>query len=169
MDRVWGWVDSAQGLFWTAIAVGVLLAAWGGWDLASSRYVIANGVEATAQIDGATRKHGRSGDSYTVNLVWRGAGGEHRADGVSVTEGFILPLIDGKTIESKSLRIKYVPNAGFPFSAPVVVDDLDSMEEADSYLLDGGAGLIAAGGIGCLLGLVSARRRKKPVAPSQAR
>src|SRR5262249_27659691 len=151
-------VDRLRWLFLAATLGGVVLAYLGWSDASHIRDVNANGVEATAHIEGATRTtRRRGGESYSLKLSWRDAKGNPRSvESVSVSSPFARRIVSGNSVVADTVRIKYLPADAD--SAPIVLDDASNKEEADQFMLTLGVGLFGGGAIGSLLMFLLPRR-----------
>jgi hypothetical protein len=168
INRIVAWlVDRLRWLFLIAAGIGVVLVYMGYTDGARIRDLQANGVEATANIEGATRtKRRRGGESFTLKLSWRDAKGNAlTSDSVPVSNTFANRVIRGGRIMLGSVRIKYLPDGSD--IAPLVIEDADSQTEKDDFMLKLGLGLTGGGGVLALLMFLLARRRRE-VAPAPA-
>jgi hypothetical protein len=168
MDRTLAWVvDRLRWLFLAATLGGVVLAYIGWSDSSHIREVAANGVEATAHIEGATRTtRRRGGESYSLKLSWRDAGGNARsAEGVSVSNGFARRIVSGNSIAADTVRIKYL--AANADSAPIVLDDAANQEVTDEFMLTLGIGLFGGGAVGSLVMFLVPRRRRSDAAEAR--
>jgi hypothetical protein len=161
MDRIFAWiVDRLRWLFLAAAVGGVALTYMGWSDSSHIREVAANGVEATARIEGATRtKRRRGGESYSLKVSWRDAKGNARtAEGVSISNTFAGRIIRNNSIAADTVRIKYL--ADNADSLPIVLDDAAAQEDKDEFMLMLGIGLLGGGAVGSLLMLLLTRRRR---------
>ena len=168
MERIFAWiVDRLRWLFLAATVGGVVLAYIGWMDSSHIREVAANGVEATASIEGATRTtRRRGGESYSLKLSWRDAGGNARsAEGVSISRGFARQIISGNSIMADTARIKYL--AADADSKPIVLDDAASQEDTDEFMLTLGIGLLGGGAVGSLVMFPVPRRRRGEAAEAR--
>jgi hypothetical protein len=168
MSRIFAWiVDRLRWLLLAAAAGGIVLTYMGWTDAARIRELQANGVEASAFIESATRTKGRrSGERFSLKLSWRDAKGEQRiAEGVSVSNVFARSVIRGDKIVVDRVRIKYLPEG---IDAPLVVDDAARQADTDDFMLTAGMGLAGVGGAGSLLMFLLARRRRGAEASAPA-
>jgi len=168
MDRIFAWiVDRLRWLFLAATVGGVVLAYIGWADSSHIRDVGVNGVEANAVIEGATRTtRRRGGESYSLRLSWRDAGGNARsAEGVSVSNTFARRIISGNSITADTVRIKYL--AADADSKPIVLDDAANQEGADEFMLTAGIGLFGGGAVGSLIMFLLPRRRRGEAAEAR--
>jgi hypothetical protein len=168
MDRIFAWiVDRLRWLLVAATLGGIALAYIGWSDSSHIREVAANGVEATARIEGATRtKRRRGGESYSLKVSWRDAAGSARsAEGVSISHAFAGRIISGNSIVADTVRIKYL--AGNQDSLPIVLDDAASQEDQDEFMLTLGIGLFGGGAVGSLVMLLLSRRRRHEAAEAR--
>jgi len=157
-------IDKVRWLFIVA-AVGGPVAAYFGWaDTRRLSDVEANGVEAVALIEGATRTQGRrGGTSYALNLAWKDAKcGVRKAEKVSVSREFADQIIRYDQIVRPSVRIKYMRDDDTV--TPVVVED-PNREDRDAFMLQAGLGGGAVGMVGLgLMFLMGRCRRTEPAA-----
>lgn len=160
-------VDRVRWLLLAAIGVGALFVYWGWSDTTRIRDIEANGVEAVAAIEGATRsKRRRSGsESFALKLVWRDAKGAVRThDGVTISNTFARQIIVNDKIVRDSVRIKYVPGADADsMPMPIVLDDANRQQSEDDFMIWMGAGIAGAGALGSGLMFLFGRRRRSPV------
>jgi hypothetical protein len=168
INRILAWlIDRLRWLFLIAAGVGVVLAYMGYTDGARIRDLQANGVEATANVEGATRTKGRrSGESFTLKLSWRDANGTVlTSDRVPVSNTFAHRVIRGDRIMLNSVRIKYLPDGSdIP---PLVLEDAGRQADDDDLMFKVGLGLTGGGGVLALLMFLLARRRQE-AAPAPA-
>ncbi len=170
MNRILAWiVDRLRWLFLIATGIGVVLVYMGWTDGARVRDLQANGVEATATINGATRTKGRrSGESYSLKLSWRDAKGALlTSDRVSVSSAFARKIIRDDRVILDRVRIKYLAD-GID-SPPLVLDDAARQAETDDFMLTMGLGLAGGGAVCSLLTFLLTRRRRNAVASAPAR
>ena len=141
-------------------AVGGPVFAYIGWsDAERIKEVEKNGVEATAAIDGATRRKGRrSGVSYSVNLAWKDTKGNvQKAEKIAVSQSFADKIIRDDKIVRDTLKIKYLPDE--LDAKPVIIEDAQRQDESDQFMMQAGLGAGAVGIVGSLLMLLRGRRR----------
>jgi hypothetical protein len=165
MNRILAWlIHRLRWLFLIATGIGIVLVYMGYTDGARIRDLQANGVVATANVDGATRTKGRrSGESFTLKLSWRDAkGAVQSSDRVRVSNAFAHRIIRGDRIMISSVRIKYLPDGSD--TAPLVLDDADRQAENDDFMFNLGLGLTGGGGVLSLIMFLLARRRQTSVA-----
>jgi hypothetical protein len=170
MNRILGWiVDRLRWLFLIATGIGVVLVYMGWSDGSRIRDLQANGIEATAIIDGATRTKGRrSGESFTLKLSWRDAKGALlTSDRVPVSNEFARRIIRNDKVVLDRVRIKYLAD-GID-APPLVLDDAARQAERDDFMLTLGLGLAGGGAVCSLLMFLLARRRRDAVASVPAR
>jgi hypothetical protein len=168
MTSVYAWIiDRLRWLCLGAAIIGVVLA-YGGWSDASRiRDLEANGLEATAAIESATRtKRRRGGESYALKLTWRDAQGTVRtAERVTVSNEFARRMIRDDKIVLDRVRIKYLRDSTID-SEPIVLDDAGRQEEKDEFMLTVGLAMAGGGAVGFLLMfLLSGRRRRGDASP----
>lgn len=168
MARFMAWiVDRLRWLLLGAVGLGAVLVYFGWSDAARIREVEANGIETVANIEGATRRKGRrSGESYSLKLIWRdNKGAVQTHDKVNISSTFARQIIADDRIVRQSVRIKYLPEATID-SVPLVLEDAGRQEDQDTFLMQLGFGLAGVGAVGSgLFFLVGRRRRDEPVSP----
>jgi hypothetical protein len=161
MDRIFAWiVDRLRWLLLGATGLGLVLAYMGWSDASRIRDIAANGVEATARVEGATVVEGRRrGKTYSLKLSWQDAkGGARTADRVTVSSTYARKHIRGDTITLDTVRIKYLPDNAE--TMPIVLDDVGRQEDSDEFMLTLGIGLAGGGAVGSLLMFLFTRRRR---------
>jgi hypothetical protein len=162
MAKFFGWIFAKLRLaLGGAAAIGLLLAYWGWSDGARIRDVEANGIEATAFIEGATRmKRRRGGETYALKLAWRDATGEvQKAEKVTISSTFAGQIISGDRITRETVRIKYHREPTID-SVPIVLEDAARQEDTDDFLMKFGFGISAVGVVGSGLFFLVGRRRR---------
>jgi hypothetical protein len=170
VSRILAWiVGRLRLLLLVATGIGVVLVYMGWTDGARIRDLQVNGVEATANIESATRTKGRrSGESFSLKLSWRDANGAVlTTDRVSVSNAFAHRIIRDGRIMVGTVRIKYLPNGSD--TTPIVLDDAAHQAETDDFMLKAGMGLAGGCGLASLLMFLLARRRRDTVASAPAR
>lgn len=147
------------GLALAAIALfGTALAAY--LDAGRVRDIMANGMEATAEVEGGRLGvRQASGDDYTVDVVWQDAAGtRHAAKGLPVTGVLGRQLMAGEAGDPPTLLIKF--DAAAPGRGPVIVRQAALDQEVNARRLAWGA----LAGMVCLLAsavlALLARRRR---------
>ncbi len=141
-------------------AVGGPVFAYLGWSEAERiKAVEKNGVEATAAIEGATRRKGRrGGTTYSVDIAWKDPKGiAQKAEKITVSQSFAGQIIRDDKIVRNTLKIKYLPDE--LDSKPVIVEDAQRQEESDTFMMQAGLGAGVLGIAGSLLMFLLGRRR----------
>jgi hypothetical protein len=150
-------------------ALGGPVMAYFGWaDTQRLHNIEANGVEAVAAIEGATRtQRRRGGTSYALNLAWKDAKGAVRqAEKVPVSREFANQIIGDDKIVRASVRIKYLRDD--ETVTPMVIGDANRHQDLDAFMVRAGVGAGAVGIMGSALMLLMGRRRRtEPAATSQ--
>jgi hypothetical protein len=168
MARFLAWiVDRLRWLLLGAAGLGAVLVYFGWSDAARIREVETNGIEAVARIEGATRRKGRrSGESYSLKLIWRdNKGAVQTHEKVNISNTFARQIIANDQIVRDAVRIKYLPDATID-SVPLVLEDAGRQEEQDAFLMQLGFGLAGVGAVGSgLFFLIGRRRREEPASP----
>ncbi len=162
MARFFAWVvDRIRWLMLGAAGLGAVLVYLGWSDAARIRDVETNGIETVARIEGATRRKGRrSGESYSLKLVWRdNKGAVQTHEKVNISSTFARQIIANDRIVRDAVRIKYLPDATID-SVPIVLEDVARQEESDDFMMKLGAGLAGVGVIGSGLFFLIGRRRR---------
>lgn len=162
MARFFAWVvDRIRWLMLGAVGLGAVLVYLGWSDAARIRDVETNGIETVARIEGATRRKGRrSGESYSLKLVWRdNKGAVQTHEKVNISSTFARQIIANDRVVRDAVRIKYLPDATID-SVPIVLEDVARQEESDDFMMKLGAGLAGVGVIGSGLFFLVGRRRR---------
>jgi hypothetical protein len=147
-------------------ALGGPVMAYFSWqDTQRRKDVLAHGVEATASIDGATRRKGRrSGTSYKINLSWADAKGVSRsAKDVAVSNEFADQIITDNQLTVDSTKIRYIAD-GSDTPNLIVSDDEMKQEDTDQVLIYVGIGAGVIGAIGAAFLFMRSRRRQPQAA-----
>lgn len=148
-------------------AVGGPILAFISWQDEQRRHaVVANGVDATAEIEGLTRsKRRRGGTSYKVSLSWTDADGKARsATDVPLSNGYAERMIRNDKIVVDKLPIRYIAKSETEENV-ILAEDESWQEKSDRELIYAGAiaGLVGAIGWG-LIFLLGRRRKTAQVA-----
>jgi len=164
MSGLIGWIAGKIKWLLLIAAVGGPVLAFMSWqDGERVKKVAAEGIEAQASVEGATRtKRRRSGTSYTVDLAWKDAAGQDRtADKVSISHQFASRIIANDKLTVDTVPIKYL--AGEQGKDSVIIrDDADKQADLDHEMIyvGGGAGIIGILGSGFWF-LLGRRRRSE--------
>jgi hypothetical protein len=127
-------------------------------DAARVFEVMANGVEATALVEGGAQNiRLRTADSYWVDLVWTDAAGALRRSERTAIGGVLARQLIADAAAPPVLAIKYLPDQ--PGVAPVVVRQAADRREADRLTILA-AGIGAAASVVGFLTLFWLDRRK---------
>ena len=165
MGRFVAWiVDRLRWLLLAAAGGGAVLVYMGWSDAERIRDIETNGIEAVANIEGATRtKRRRGGESYALKLAWRdNKGGVQTHERVTISSTFARQIIVADQITRGTVRIKYLPDATID-SVPIVLEDAARQEDQDQFLMNLGFGLAGGGLVGSgLFFLIGRRRRNDP-------
>lgn len=150
-----------KSLFLIAAIGGPLLAGYMWWDGQRIKDVETRGLEATAEVTGATRtKRRRGGTSYDVALAWKDQKGAARtAENVSISHAFANAIIKDEKIVRNAVKIKYLGDDAT--AEPIIVEDASRQAEGDQDLVYVGAGAGAVGILGSLLFFLFGRRREE--------
>jgi hypothetical protein len=154
------WLGGKLKMLFGIAAIGGPVMAFLGWqDHNRIQQVETEGVEATASIEGATRKKSRrGGTTYSIDLAWKDDKGQPRAaKGLTISTGFANQIIRDDKIVRRTLKVKYL--MADPDVNPIVVEDKSRQEESDTFMMQAGAGAGAVGLIGVALMLMLGRRR----------
>ncbi len=167
-----GWIVGKLKWLLLVCAVGGPILALSCWyDGNRRRDVMANGVQATASIESATRvKRRRGGTSYKLDLVWSDAGGlRRRAEEVSISHGLARQIVVDDRLVVGDLPIKYMPvgttssDRVDPSENLILLDDTAHQEQTDREMVYLGSGAGVVGLLGAALMFLPWRRRREPV------
>ncbi|SFJ81074.1 hypothetical protein SAMN05216304_11577 [Bosea sp. OK403] len=162
MSGIIGWTIGKIKWLLLIAAVGGPVVSYMSWaDGERVKHVAAQGIEAQASIESATRtKRRRGGTSYALDLAWKGAKGEERkAEKVAVSLSFANQIIRAEKIVADTVWIKYLPDEPGK-DAVILRDDAEAQANTDQELIYVGAGAGVVGIIGSALFFLSGRRRK---------
>lgn len=163
MSGIAGWIASKVKWLLLIAAIGGPVLAFFSWqDGERVRNIAANGIEAQASVEGATRtKRRRGGTSYSVDLAWKDAAGKDRmAEKISVSTQFANRIIRNDKLTVDTLKIKYLPDEPGK-DAVIIADDAARQADQDSEMIYVGAGAGAIGIVGSGLFFLLGRRRQE--------
>lgn len=165
-----GWIVSwVMGkLKWLLLiaAVGGPFVAYMSWqDGERVKRIAAEGVEAQASVEGATRTKSRRGvTSYSLDLAWKDVGGQARTvEKVSISREFADRIIANDKLQVGTLRIKYLPGEAGK-SSVIIQDDAAKQADLDHEMIYIGAGAGVIGLLGSAFFFLSGRRRSEQAA-----
>jgi hypothetical protein len=161
MSGIIGWIAGKIKWLLLIAAVGGPVVAYMSWqDGERVKKVVAEGIEAQASVEGATRtKRRRSGTSYTVDLAWKDASGQDRkAEKVSISHQFANRIISNDRLTVDTLPIKYLATEQGKDSV-IIRDDADQQADLDHEMIYVGAGAGIIGILGSGLWFLLGRRR----------
>lgn len=156
------WLSNIKWALVLAIFAGPAFAYWSYTEAQTAKRIIADGVEATAVVDGGEIRSGRrSGTSYKIHAIWTDQAGAERAENISISSEYAGKIIDEDDfLLIESVVVKYLANEP---SVPAIVAEDGPTQVADKELmimLGAGAGVI--GLIGSAIFFLTGR--KKPEA-----
>lgn len=163
MSGIVGWITGKIKWLLLIAAIGGPVLAFFSWqDGERVRKIAAQGIEAQASVEGATRtKRRRGGTSYSVDLAWKDAAGKDRtAEKISVSTQFANRIIANDKLTVDSLKIKYLPDEPGK-DAVIIADDAAKQADQDSEMIYVGAGAGAIGIVGSALFFLLGRRRQE--------
>ncbi len=170
MSGIIGWVTSKIKWLLVIAAIGGPVVAYMSWqDGERVKKIAAEGIEAQASVEGATRtKRRRSGTSYTIDLAWKDASGQDRtAEKISISHQFASRIIANDKLTVDMVPIRYLPGEQGK-EGVIVTDDAEQQADLDHDMIYVGGVAGAVGIIGCGLWLMMARRRSEGVSEQQA-
>lgn len=153
-------IDKVRWVLLVAAVGGPGLAYYSWSDAERIRSVVANGVETSALIEGATRtERRRGGTSYSLNLAWKDSkGGARKAEKVAISRVFADGILQNGWLTRDAVLIKYVPEDDTV--TPVLLEDAGQQEGLDAFMLQAGLGAGAIGIVGSGLMFLLRRRRQ---------
>lgn len=153
------WLSNIKWALLLAIVAGPAFAYFSYTEAQTLQRVVAEGVEATAIVDGGESRSGRrSGTTYKIHAIWTDDKGAERAENITISSEYADKIIDEDYLLVESVVVKYL--AGDPTVAAVVAEDAPQQiadKELMIWLGIGGGILGAVGSAGFFL-----FGRKKP-------
>lgn len=126
-------------------------------ELEKIKHVAADGTEVTATVDGGESRSGRrSGTSYTIHVIWPGAGDIQHAEDVNITSEYAKKIIADDMLLIETAQIKYMPDDS---GAVVVVEDIPQLQADKDLMIWLGIGAGIVGLIGSAIFFLVGRRR----------
>jgi hypothetical protein len=120
--------------------------------------VMAEGVEATAAVDGAASESGRRrATTYTIHAIWADDGGVQHAADLDISSEFADQVIEGDYIVIDAVQVKYTP--GGDDATAVVIDDADQQIADKMLMVYLGAATGVIGLIGSAIFFLTGRRK----------
>jgi hypothetical protein len=157
------WLSNLKWALLLAIVAGPAFAYFSYSEAQTLKRVSAEGVEATAVVDGGESRSGRrSGTTYKIHAIWTDQAGAERAENITISSEYAGKIIEDDYLLIESVVVKYLANDP---SVPAVVAEDAPQQIADKELfmwLGAGAGVI--GLIGSAIFFLMGR--KKPEAAS---
>jgi len=159
------WLSNLKWALVIAIFAGPAIAYFSYTEAQTFKRIAAEGVEATAVVDGGESRSGRrSGTTYKIHAIWTDAKGAERAENIEVSSEYAHSIIEGDYLTVDSVNVKYLPEE--PDTQAIVATDA-TQRIADKELV---MWLGVGGGV---LGLIGApifflAGRKKPEPPKRA-
>lgn len=156
------WLSNLKWALVIAIFAGPGFAYWSYTEAQTLKRVMAEGVEATAIVDGGEIRSGRrSGTSYKLHAIWTDEAGAERAENITISSEYASKVIDEDDyLIIESVGVKYLANEP---TAPVIVTEDGPTQVADRELmimLGGAAGV--AGLIGSAIFFLLGRKKPQP-------
>jgi hypothetical protein len=155
------WLSNLKWALVIAIFAGPAFAYWSYTEAQTLKRVMAEGVEATAVVDGGEVRSGRrSGTSYKIHAIWTDAAGAERAEDISISSEYAGKVIEGDFLVVDSVVVKYLASDA---SVPAVVVEDAPQQIADKELfmwLGAGAGVV--GLIGSAIFFLVGRKKPQP-------
>ena len=152
------WLSNIKWALLLAIFAGPAFAYWSYTEVQKFNRISAEGVEATAVIDGGESHSGRrSGTTYKVHAIWD-ANGTERAENITISSAYAHKIIQDDYLTIESAQIKYLPNE--PTAEAVVVEDIPNQIENSTLMIYLGAGAGVVGLIGSAIFFLGGRKKK---------
>ena len=158
------WLSNIKWALLIAVVAGPAFAIWSFMQVQTFQRIGAEGVEATAVIDGGEVSKGRrSGTSYKIHAIWD-ANGTERAEDISISSEYAGKIIDGDYLTIEQAQIKYLPNE--PEVAAVVAEDLPQQIADSQLMIYFGIGAGVVGAIGSAIFFLAGRKKKEAPKPA---
>ncbi len=160
------WLSNIKWVLVIAIFAGPAFAYWSFTEAQTLKRIMAEGVEATAIVDGGEIRSGRrSGTSYKIHAIWTDQAGAERAENIPISSEYAGKIIDEDDyLLIESVVVKYLANDP---AAPVIVAEDGPTQVADKELmimLGGAAGVV--GLIGSAIFFLVGRKKPQPATGS---
>jgi hypothetical protein len=127
------WLSNIKWAFLIAIVAGPAFAYFSYTEAQAIKRVVAEGVEATAVVDGGESRSGRrSGTTYKIHAIWADAQGAERAENIEISSEYAGRIIEGDYLLVESVVVKYLPGDA---EAKAVVSEDAPQQIADKELL----------------------------------
>lgn len=168
MSGIVSWIMGKLKWLLVIAALGGPFLAYISWeDGERVKRVAAEGVEAQASVEGATRTRSRRGvTSYSLDLAWKDADGQsHTAEKVSISRDFADRIIVNDRLTVDTLRIKYLPGEAGK-SGVIIQDDAAKQADLDHEMVYLGAGAGVIGVLGSAGFFLMGRRRSEQQQPA---
>lgn len=163
MSGIIGWIAGKIKWLLLIAAIGGPVLAFFSWqDGERVRKIAAEGIEAQASVEGATRtKRRRGGTSYSIDLAWKDRNGQDRtAEKISVSTEFASRIITNDKLTVSTLPIKYLPDEPGK-DAVIIQGDADKQATLDHEMIYVGSGAGVVGILGSALFFWLGRRRSE--------
>lgn len=157
------WLSNLKWALLLAIVAGPAFAYFSYTEAQTLKRVVAEGVEATAIVDGGESRSGRrSGTTYKIHAIWTDRAGAERAENITISSEYAGKIIEDDFLLIESVVVKYL--ASDP-TVPAVVAEDAPQQIADKELM---MWLGVGGGIIGLIGsaIFFLMGRKKPATAS---
>jgi hypothetical protein len=155
------WLSNLKWALVLAIFAGPGFAYWSFTEAQTLKRVMAEGVEATAIVDGGESTSGRRrATTYKIHAIWADQAGAERAENITISSEYAGKIIQDDFLTIESVVVKYLPNE--PTVAAIVAED-GPTQVADKDLmimLGGAAGVI--GLIGSAIFFLLGRKKPQP-------
>ena len=162
------WLSNLKWALVIAIFAGPAFAYWSYTEAQTTKRIMADGVEATAVVDGGEIRSGRrSGTSYKIHAVWTDQAGAERAENISISSEYAHKIIDGEDyLLIESVVVKYLANE--PTVKAIVAEDGPTQVADDELMIMLGAGAGVLGLIGSAIFFLVGRKKKPEPATTTA-
>lgn len=155
------WLSNLKWALVLAIFAGPGFAYWSYTEAQTLKRVMAEGVEATAIVDGGESTSGRRrATTYKIHAIWTDQAGAERAENITISSEYAGRIIQDDFLMIESVVVKYMPNDP---AAPVIVAEDAPTQIADKELmimLGAAAGVV--GLIGSAIFFLVGRKKPQP-------
>ena len=157
------WLSNLKWALLLAIVGGPAFAYFSYTEVQTLKRVMAEGVEATALVDGGESRSGRRrATTYKIHAIWTDQAGAERAENIAISSEYAGKIIQDDFLTIDSVVVKYLANE--PTVAAVVAEDAPTQIADKELMIWLGIGAGIVGIIGSAIFFLTGR--KKPEAAS---
>ena len=155
------WLSNLKWALLLAIVAGPAFAYFSYTEAQTVKRVVAEGVEATAIVDGGESTSGRRrATTYKIHAIWTDQAGAERAEDISISSEYAGKIIEDDFLLIESVVVKYLANDASV--AAIVAEDAPTQIADKELMMWLGVGGGVVGVIGSAIFFLTGR--KKPQA-----